>query len=63
MGSLIVNSLWLIEVDPHRGRVHFITTETPDLRLCAPVLYSTRKGHMGGRESSAMWLQRMSKWS
>src|ERR1700751_4661464 len=26
LGSRILHSLWLIEVDPHRGRVHFITT-------------------------------------
>jgi ABC-type multidrug transport system fused ATPase/permease subunit len=34
MVSLVVKSFWLMTADPHRGRVHFITT----LRRCFAVL-------------------------
>jgi hypothetical protein len=39
MVSLVLKSFWLIAADPHRGRVHFITTERGTDRL-ALALYT-----------------------
>src|SRR5215510_12907176 len=42
MSSRLLHSLWLIEVEPHKGRVHFITTHSTLVATlpCAPAATS-----------------------